>query len=86
MTCTLRISSQNVLHVYDSIRRPRTQQVWEGSRRAGDIYELVESGDDVDIEELRNQLHGIADFVWHHKMEDDVVAACEQLKTIGAFV
>ncbi|KAJ3557014.1 hypothetical protein NM688_g1702 [Phlebia brevispora] len=74
---------EDVLRAYNSVRRPRAQQVWEGSRRGGDIYELADQGNRVEVEEVRKQLIGLADFVWRHNIEDDVAAAHEQLRSLA---
>ncbi len=74
-----------VLQVYDEIRRPRAQSVWEGSIRAGDIYEGYGiSGSSP--EGMRKDLEGIADFVWEHDLNQDMQQATIRLQQLGIFV
>jgi salicylate hydroxylase len=66
------------------IRRPRAQSVWEGSVRAGDIYEGYGKHGSSD-EGRRRDLEGQWDFVWHRGVDDDMHAALKVLQERGVF-
>ena len=66
--------------MYAAVRQPRAHRVWEGSRRAGDIYEF-RAGEHIDVEELR----GLSGYVWDHPVDADVEAAEEMLVREGVF-
>ena len=72
---------QDVLKAYAAVRQPRAHRVWEGSRRAGDIYEF-RAGGRIDVAELR----GLSGYVWDHAVDADVEAAQELLVREGVFV
>ncbi|KAI0347664.1 FAD/NAD-P-binding domain-containing protein [Trametopsis cervina] len=72
------------LRVYDAVRRPRAQRVWEASIRAADIYEgYGEHG--ASNEARRRDLEGIWDWVWHHGADEDYHLALEMLRSQGLF-
>ncbi|KAJ3488182.1 hypothetical protein NLI96_g3021 [Meripilus lineatus] len=75
---------ESVLKVYDEIRRPRAQKVWEDTRMAGDIYEgFGRQGFTPDG--LRQDLSGLWDFVWNHDIVKDIQTAGEYLRELGTF-
>lgn len=77
---------QQVLHAYDAVRRPRASRVWNDSLRAGNVYDLVGyDSDEPSPGEIRRNLSGITDFVWHHRIEDDVESAVKHLQMLGVF-
>ena len=63
--------AQEVLHAYASVREPRAHMVWEGSRRAGDIWDCRAGYDGIKAEEVRS----LWDPVWHHPVDADLRAA-----------
>ena len=70
--------------MYDEVRRPRAQAVWEGSLNAGKVYDgHGKSGPSP--EGLRKDFDGLQDFVWGHHMDDDVQRACTVLHERGVF-
>ncbi|EED78110.1 predicted protein [Postia placenta Mad-698-R] len=74
-----------VLEAYDRVRRPRAQMVWEGSVKAGEIYDgYGEHG--LSPQGIQEDLGGMWDRVWHHDVEDDVKSAVSWLRatTFGA--
>ncbi|KAI0697527.1 FAD/NAD-P-binding domain-containing protein [Cytidiella melzeri] len=64
---------ESVLEVYDTVRRPRAQSVWEGSVRAAEIYEGHGKHGSTN-EGRRQDLEGIWSFVWHHEPDEDFQA------------
>ncbi|KAI0782424.1 hypothetical protein BC629DRAFT_554712 [Irpex lacteus] len=75
---------QNVLEVYSTIRRPRAQSVWDGSMRAGDIYEgygehgRAKKG-------MAQDLANLWSFVWSHDAEADYAKALKLLQEAAVF-
>jgi len=63
---------------FDTIRRPRTQQLVKTSREAAKIYELESHSDggklDSAIENVRQRMN----WIWQHNVEDDI-EACKEL-------
>jgi len=63
---------------FDTIRRPRTQQLVKTSREAAEIYELESHLDggklDLAIENVRQRMN----WIWKHNVEDDI-EACRKL-------
>lgn len=75
---------QRVLEVYDEIRRPRSQAVWDGSREAGKIFDgNGKSGPTV--EGMRKDLPGMWDLVWDYEFDDDEQRAVTMLQERGVF-
>lgn len=75
---------QQVLKVYDEIRRPRGQAVCDGAVEAGRIYGgHGKSGPTP--EGMAKDLAGMWDFVWYHEVEDDVRKAVGLLCERGVF-
>ncbi|PSR73847.1 hypothetical protein PHLCEN_2v10329 [Hermanssonia centrifuga] len=75
---------ETILQVYDEIRRPRTQSVWEGSMRAGEIYEGYGiSGSS--REGLRKDLEDLPEFVWIRELNQDMQDATARLQQLGVF-
>ncbi|KZT08533.1 FAD/NAD(P)-binding domain-containing protein [Laetiporus sulphureus 93-53] len=71
-----------VLQAYDRLRRPRAQMVWNGSMRAGEIYDgWGEHG--LSAEGVEQDIKRMWDPVWHHDINDDVRDAVEGLKDAG---
>jgi len=60
-----------VLKAYDTVRRPRANSVLRGSYAAGEIYELAGPSGGT-LEDVKNDLVGLWNFVWHHDLEEDV--------------
>lgn len=71
--------AQRVLQVYDAIRRPRACRVQRTSREAGELYEFR----DVQVEDceplLSSTLASRFDWLWHHDLQSDLIAARAQL-------
>ena len=75
------INLQEVLRVYAKIREPRSQRVWESSRRAGDIHD-GRAGDDFErFKELQAMWH----WVWDHGVYTDFQEAVDELIGSGTF-
>lgn len=66
------------------VRLPRTQEVWEGSVRAVEVYEGY-GPHGATAEGRRRDLTGSWDFVWHHGVDDDFHAALKLLYERGTF-
>ncbi|KAI0756243.1 FAD/NAD(P)-binding domain-containing protein [Daedaleopsis nitida] len=73
-----------VLGAYSTIRQPRAQMVWEGSRRCGRVYDL-QGPSGPTLEGIRKDLDNIFDPVWHHDMESDIARAVGALQENGTF-
>ncbi|KAJ3488207.1 hypothetical protein NLI96_g3020 [Meripilus lineatus] len=62
---------EGILKVYDELRRPRAQHVWESSLQTGEVYEgrgrlgISPAG-------ISQELKGVYDFVWHHNLQEDI--------------
>ncbi len=78
------MATQTVLQVYDEVRRPRSQNVWEQTLQAGDVYEGC-GPHGYSFEGLRQDLTGIWDYVWGHGVEDDVRDAVRRLENLGVY-
>ncbi|KAJ3543230.1 hypothetical protein NM688_g5882 [Phlebia brevispora] len=75
---------EEILKVYDEIRRPRAQKVWEGSVHAGRVVDgYGPSG--MSADGLRKDIPGMWDFVWRHDMEGNVQQAVQTLEERGVF-
>ena len=61
--------------MYASIRESRAQRVWEGSRRAGDIYEGRAGYDGIGLDELQ----ALWDYVWNQPLDADLDCAVNVL-------
>lgn len=70
-----------VLRAYASVRQPRAHQVWENSKRAGDIWDSRAGYYGIRVEEVRS-LWG---YIWHHPVDADLHTAEEILITQGVF-
>jgi len=74
-----------VLQVYDRIRRPRVQMVWDASARAGRIYDgYGEHG--LSADGLAKDIYRMWDPVIHHDVNDDIRIAEGWLRDTGVFV
>ncbi|THH33455.1 hypothetical protein EUX98_g789 [Antrodiella citrinella] len=72
---------ERVLRIYDGLRRPRSQNIWDRSLRAGQVYEaLGEHGFNTDG--VRKDLAGIFIPVWHHKLQDDIQEGYKQIRAL----
>ncbi|TCD68113.1 hypothetical protein EIP91_011566 [Steccherinum ochraceum] len=81
---TNRFNLQGVLRVYDELRRPRSQAVWERSLRAGQVVEaLGPSG--FTKEGVQKDLTGIFDLLWHHELEEDVKEGLRRVAQLHSF-
>ncbi|EKM61815.1 uncharacterized protein PHACADRAFT_191006 [Phanerochaete carnosa HHB-10118-sp] len=69
-----------VLRVYAAVRQPRTQKIWEGSRRAGDM--LDGRTHEIHIDELRDMW----DYAWNQPLDLDIDTATRMLQENGAYV
>ena len=75
---------QAVLRVYDEVRRPHAQQVWDTTRRNGHTYQSRgEHGPS--HEGIRKDMQGIWDFVWHHPLHADRDQAIARLRELGVY-
>lgn len=63
------------------MRQPRAHQVWENSKRAGDIWDSRAGYYGIRVEEVRS-LWG---YVWHRPVDADLHASEEILVTQGVF-
>ncbi|EKM61811.1 uncharacterized protein PHACADRAFT_248683 [Phanerochaete carnosa HHB-10118-sp] len=72
---------EEVLKAYATIRQPRAQRVWEGSRRAGDIYDLRASGEGMLFEELLPMMT----YVWSYPLNEAFEEAAASLTSKGTF-
>jgi salicylate hydroxylase len=73
-----------VLKVYDAVRRPRVEAVWEATDRAGRIYEgFGPSGRGA--EDRRRDIEGMYDFLWYHEVNSDRDSALQLLREQGVF-
>ena len=70
--------------MYDEVRRPRAQSVWDGSLRAGRIYDYHgESG--ALPEGIQSDLRGIRDFIRDYDLGADEQRAIRTLRERGVF-
>ncbi|KAI0935590.1 hypothetical protein AcV5_010477 [Taiwanofungus camphoratus] len=75
---------ETVLLAYDRIRRPRAHMVWEGSVKAGEIYDgYGEHG--LNAEGVQQDFGRHYDFLWHRAVDEDVELAINWLKEIAVF-
>ncbi|CAL1694064.1 unnamed protein product [Somion occarium] len=75
---------EQVLQVYDGVRRPRAQEIWERTARTGEIYEgRGPSG--FSPEGFTKDLTYNWECVWHHDLDGDIQAAVKQLEEAGVF-
>ena len=73
-----------MLQVYDEIRRPRAQSVWEGSRRQADYYECYgPHGPTPDG--IRQDIEGTWGFVWDYPLNADMDKAVARLQDMGVY-
>lgn len=68
-----------LLHVYDSVRRPRATRVQRTSREAGELYELRDPTIGSQEPLLAQTLAHRFDWLWNHDMEIDLIEAKKQL-------
>ncbi|CCL98087.1 uncharacterized protein FIBRA_00081 [Fibroporia radiculosa] len=73
-----------VLQAYDRIRRPRAQMVWNGSYRAGRIYDGAAEHDQ-SPEGVSEDIGRMWDPVIHHDVRDQVQSAVDWLKETLVF-
>jgi len=77
---------EDVLHVYDRVRRPRANMVLERSAMAGELYESLCKGDnEAIIQNLRVQLSRQWEFIHRHDLVADLESAIETSRNDGAF-
>ncbi|KAI0363533.1 FAD/NAD(P)-binding domain-containing protein [Pilatotrama ljubarskyi] len=73
-----------VLRTYSQTRRPRAQDVWDASLRAGMTYDFHgQQGSTVHA--LRGELQDLWTPVWHYNLDGDLASAISLLHQIGAF-
>ncbi|OCH96428.1 FAD/NAD(P)-binding domain-containing protein [Obba rivulosa] len=75
---------ESVLESYNRIRLPRSQMVWKGSERAGEIYDGC-GKHGLSAEGIQTDGDGQWSPVWHHDMNDDMQTALQWLKDTGVF-
>ena len=73
-----------MLRAYSTIRQPRAQMVWEGSRYAGSIYDF-HGPHGTTAEGIREDLRTMYDRVWHHDMASDMQQVLASLQQSGVF-
>lgn len=70
---------------FDSTRRQRTQRLVEDSRETGQLYDLELPGCGEDKDKIREQLLTRMDWVWHHDLEEELMATLNKLRnSLGA--
>ena len=73
-----------MLRVYDEIRRPRVNRIWDDTFRTGNIVDgLGKHGPT--HEGLHKDLYGTWDYAWNHDADEYVVKALHRLRKLGAF-
>ena len=72
---------QDLLQIYDAIRRPAVQKYWDGSRTGGEIYEGRGKHGDT-IVGIREDLQALMSEQWHRDIDDDVMKAKEMLEKV----
>lgn len=71
--------------MYDEVRRPRAQHMWQGSVDSGRVADgRGPSGDSA--EGLRKDLGGMWDSVWRHDLDADVQRGLRSLEERGIFL
>ena len=75
---------QDILKVYDEVRRPRAQHVWEESWKMGRLFDGY-GKTQPSPEGIREDIPGLWDFVWGHGLEDDLHEAERILEARGVF-
>lgn len=70
--------------MYDEVRRPRAQSVWEGSVRAGRIFD-GHGPSGPTPEGVRKDLAGIWDMVWRRDLHAEEQRAVRILQERGVF-
>lgn len=76
--------SQAVLKVYDEIRHPRAQLVWDESWKMGRLFDGY-GKTQPSPEGIREDIPGLWDFVWGHDLEEDLHDAERRLEASGVF-
>lgn len=71
----------DVLKVYAAVRQPRAQRVWEGSRRAGDVFDLRAGADRVAFEHLMD----LPTYVWRYPLNQALDESAALLTLQGVF-
>ncbi|KAH9913314.1 salicylate hydroxylase [Epithele typhae] len=74
-----------VLTAYSHVRRPRSQDVWEGSKRAGMIYHLRGPSGATHEGIRKDIVSGMWQTVWNYDIDSDIVRAVEHLQASGTF-
>ena len=75
----LESNAQNVLQVYDEIRRPRACRVQRTSWEAGELYEFRDPQVEGQESLLSTTLASRFDWLWNHDMHSDLVQARTRL-------
>lgn len=75
----LKNTPQNVLEVYDAVRRPRACRVQRTSWEAGELYEFRDPEVGDQESQLSKTLESRFDWLWNHNMDVDLVDARAQL-------
>ena len=70
--------------MYDEVRRPRAQSVWDASWRQGDNNDFRGKHGPT-FEGLRKDVEGVWDAVWHYPTDEDTRKAMSRLKELGVF-
>ncbi|MCJ1253499.1 hypothetical protein MMC24_001311 [Lignoscripta atroalba] len=75
-------SSADIEHAFkafDTVRRPRTQNLVTTSRAAGQLYDFEHDGIEDDLELIRRNLDTRYKWIWEHDLEEDLKKAKEIL-------
>ncbi|GJE99504.1 FAD/NAD(P)-binding domain-containing protein [Phanerochaete sordida] len=72
---------EEVLKAYATVRQPRAQRVWEGSRKAGDIFDLREGREGASFAQMRD----LWTYVWSYPLDQALEEAVASLTTTGIF-
>ncbi|KAF9554206.1 salicylate hydroxylase [Agrocybe pediades] len=76
---TTKANLEAALAIYDELRVPRANMVLEQSIKTGKIYENYGPGH-YDVEDMRRQMKGMWEPVWHHDLEAEVDEAIRRFE------
>ena len=77
-------ANQAVLKMYDEVRRPHAQHVWDETLRNGNTYQSRGPAGP-SPEGVKKDLDGVWDFVWHHPLHADHDEAVSNLQALGVY-
>lgn len=75
---------QEVLKVYDELRRPRSQRVADLSHQAGKVYNF-HGPHGPSAQGIRTDLEGMQDYPWGYVLDEDVKIAAGKLTDRGVW-